>query len=265
MSFYGSYFSFNSIPCFEYGLMLYDVESTNEGGKFSSAIDISEDRTVFRYKPLYYGSSQNKPLTFSVIFGADMNLVDLEKHLDRWDMDAIATWLTGHDGYKYLEITQPDMEAMRYKCMISNLEYISYGNMPWAFRCDIRCDSPFAYLYPEKASFDVNGSLKIVFYSRASVKYFLPKIKISIVTGTDFSIKNHTDNGKITKFEKLPSVPIEIYIDNENEVITNSKGLNIYDCFNFNFLKLLRGNNTLEFTGNGQVEFECEFPINIGG
>ena len=262
MSFYGSHFSFDGISCFEHGLMLYDVGNSNEGGKFSSALEIFEDRTAFRHKPLFYGTTQNTPLTFTLIFGADMNSIDSGEHLDRWELEAIAVWLTGHDGYKYLEITQPDMETVRYRCIISNLEYTKYGNLPWAFKCDVRCDSPFAYLYPEKTSFDVNGELEIMFFCRASCEFYHPKVKINITSGNSFFIKN--DN-RFTIFENLPSAPLEIWLDNENEIITNSADLNIYECFNFNFFRLMRGNNKLKSSGNGSVEFECEFPVNMGG
>lgn len=265
MSFYGCQFSFDGIPCLEYGLMVYDFGSTNEDGKFTSPVEIQEDRTAKRYSSLHYGATQNKPLTFSFTFGADMNAIDKNEHLSRWDMDVIARWLTGHDEYKYLEITQPDMESVRYKCIISDLEYITYGKIPWAFTCQVTCDSPFAYTYPETMSLSIDGNIAAALECRAACKYYFPKIIINMKNGNSFSIINHSDGDRVFKFENIPSAVKTITVDNENEIITNSASLNLYDKFNFNFLRLVRGYNHLEFVGSADVCFECEFPINIGG
>lgn len=217
------------------------------------------------HTPLHYGATQNTPLTFSFTFGADTDSMDRKQHLDRWEMEVIASWLTGHDEYKYLEITQPDMEAVRYKCIISNLEYTTYGNLPWAFKCEVTCDSPFAYLYPEKTIFNVAGSLTSQFNCRASCKHYYPNLNINITKGTSFFIINHSDGDREFSFTNIPAVPITIYIDNENEVITNSRNLNLYDYFNFEFFRLVNGYNNLEISGNAVVEMNCEFPINVGG
>lgn len=265
MGFYGCYFSFDDVPCFEYGLMMYDFGSTNESGKFSSPVEIQEDRTSKRYSPLHYGVTQNTPLTFSFTFGADVDAIDKGAPLDRWDMAVIATWLTGHDTYKYLEITQPDMESVRYKCIISNLEYTTYGNMPWAFTCQVICDSPFAYSYPETIDYTVSNKIVATIENRSSCMYYYPKLIIDVGEGTSFSIINHSDNNRTASFSNITHAPIQICIDGENEIITSTADYNIYDCFNFNFVRLVRGNNDLEIIGNGHIAFECEFPINIGG
>ena len=266
MAFFGCQFSFDGIPSFEYGLMVYDIGGSNEDGTFSSPVEIHEDRTSKRYTPLFYGTAQNTPLTFNFTFGADLKAIDTNSHLDRWDMDVISKWLTGHDGYKYLEITQPDMESVRYKCIISNLEYTTYGKIPWAFSCQVTCDSPFAYLYPEVLDISVAGNVNAAMECRAASRYYFPKITINMKSGTTFSIINHSDNDRVFKFEGLSTSTKTIIVDNENEVIvTNPDDNAIYNKFNFNFLRLVRGYNHLEFSGNAEVSFECEYPINIGG
>lgn len=264
MAFHGCHFCFDGIPDFEYGLMIYDVGGSEEDGKFSS-VEIQEDRTTRRYSPLHYGIVQNEPLTFPFTFGADIDAIDKHQHLDRWEMDAIANWLTGHNEYKWLEITQSDMEIIRYKCIITDLKYISYGNIPWAFTCTVTCDSPFAYMHPETMVFNVPDNINTIIECRAAVKYYFPKIIINMKKGSSFSIINHSDNDRVFKFDDIPASIKQITIDNENEIITNSSELNLYDKFNFNFFRLIKGYNNLEFTGFADVLFECEFPINAGG
>ena len=54
-------------------------------------------------------------------------------------------------------------------------------------------------------------------------------------------------------------------VDNENGVITNNMDLNLYPYFNFEFFKLVCGDNLLEVVGNCMLEIQCEFPVNVGG
>lgn len=265
MAFYGCQFVFDGIPSWEYGLMVYDVSSHNEDGKFSSApTKIYEDRSAWRYKPIHYGVSRNTPLSFKLTFGV---LPENNKPwIDRLEMDVVATWLTGKDGYCYLEIMQPDMEAVRYNCIISDLQYTTYGKLPWAFTCEVMCDSPYAYLYPETITHNVTGSLDVVFDNRASAKLYRPTMEITLYSGSAFSIVNHSDGDRTFAFSNVGAVPLVIMVDNENEIITNNRDLNLYDKFNFKFFRLVRGRNNLTLTAdNATVKYFTEFPINVGG
>ena len=68
------------------------------------------------------------------------------------------------------------------------------------------------------------------------------------------------------KIKDLPqSYFLEIDVDNENGVITNSMDLNLYPYFNFEFFKLVWGDNRIEVVGNCIIEMTCEFPVNVGG
>lgn len=267
MAFYGCYFSFNGIPCTEYGLMIYDFGTRSDSsGSLSVDTEIVEDRIARRYTPLHYGTITNEPLEFTMTFGADINAIDKGVHLDRWDMDAIANWLTAHDKYKWLEITQPDMELFRYKCFITDLKYTEVGKLPWGFSCKVICDSPFAYQYPETYRYTVNGTTEIDILNKSSYRgYYKPKLDITLSKGGTFSITNVTDNNRLMQFTGLPTYTTTIYIDTENEIITCDSLANPYQYFNFNFLRLCRGTNHLVLSGVGAIDIVCEFPINIGG
>lgn len=77
MAFWGDYFVYDGIPCTEFGLRLYEVNGVTPGeAKFSVASDISEDRVSSRYRPLFYGVTQNEPLSFKMVFGADKELAN---------------------------------------------------------------------------------------------------------------------------------------------------------------------------------------------
>lgn len=284
MSFFGCQFVFDDIPSWEYGLVIYDLGGANEDGDFTTPAEIVEDRINNRYTPLHYGVKRNEPLKFQLHFGADPRSVDKRQWLDRWEIDTIASWLTEHDDYKYLEIFQQDLDVIRYKCIITELTYSSYGKYPWAFTCEVTCDSPYAYLVPETYSYTFKSTTSATriganyaFRNLASPKYYRPKIKISNITNVkNISICCHGDSGHEFILNNLTGVGSEINVDNEHEVLTCSSGLNIYDRIGDppHFFRLVKGLNSVDIyvsptTVNKQftvtVDFICEFPINVGG
>lgn len=269
MAFYGCGFTFNGVPCSKYDLMIYDIGGPSEDGAFSSTpSDIFETRTANRYSSIYYGVSRNEPLSFTLTFGVNTARIDSGEQLSRDEMKEVAEWLTGSDGYKNLTINQPDMLDFFFKCMVTKLNYVTYGKLPWAFECEFTCNSPYAYMNPTSIEFEVEDSETLNIMCLASCRYYRPKITITSPDGDSLSsvtIKNVTDNNAEFSFESLPTGIHEIHIDNENQVITNDSMLNIYDYFNFNFFRLLRGNNSIVITGTANVTFDLEFPVDIGG
>jgi len=267
MAFWGKSFIFNGIPCDDYDLMLYDIGSTSQSaGKFASPVSIIEETTSSRWKPYFYGVKFDKKLEFSIVFGVDQKRIDNEKYLDRYELETIACWLTGHDTYMWLEVEQSDLEYVRYNCMISNLEIVEFGNIPWALKATVICDSPYAYLYPQEFEFDINGSERISFYNESSHNgYFMPQIVISPSSGGNFTITNETDNNRVFSFTNIPNSISQINVDNDKCIISDDQDINMYPYFNFKFFRLKKGENILSVTGNGTLKFICEFPINAGG
>lgn len=271
MAFYGCEFSFDGIPCSEYGLMVYTFGSTGQSDVSFETGDVAEDRLSSRYDALMYGLNQNQSLSYTLVFGPNIESLDANQPLDRYEVEAIAAWLVGHQQRKWLTIVQPDMEAFRYKCLISGLKLVTYGDMPWAFSCTVSCDSPFAYTFPDVFSYSMNGSsrgIDVNLFNRSSYNgYYAPVIEIE-PTGTSVSIVNHSDGDREFKLEGLPTgESFLISVDNKNQVITSSHSIdkNMYSKFNMNFFRLVRGDNMLTIKGSGKIRFVCEFPVNIGG
>jgi len=267
MAYWGCEFIFDNIPCSSYGLMMYDFGSTKQDEEFSfKSGEIIEERISGRYDTLVYGLKQNQPLEFTLVFGANIDSLDKGKYLDRTEIEVIASWLTGHQSMKWLSIFQDDMHEFRYKCMITDLNLITYGNMPWAFSCKVTCDSPFGYTYPYDYKYSVSDSETITLHNRSTYNgYFYPNIVIE-TNGGDFSIVNLSDNGRSFEFKNLPSADsLIIEVDNKNQIIKCNTDMNLYPYFNFKFLRLIKGDNTLKIIGNASVKFTCVFPVDIGG
>lgn len=267
MAFWGDEFIFDDIPCSEYGLMVYHFGSVGQDDVAFQNGDVVEDRIPGRYDSMMYGLVQNKSLEYTLVFGANIESVEADSYIDRYEVETISSWLTGHHSRKWLTIVQDDMEAFRYKCLISELKLITYGDMPWAFSCKVSCDSPFAYTFPEETVYNVNGEKQVCFYNRSSYNgLYRPHLEITINGGSEVSIQNLSDDNRIFQFSGLPSGnPLTIYVDNKNQVITNDKNLNLYPYFNMKFFRLLRGDNILKLSGNASIKLVCEFPVNIGG
>lgn len=273
MAFYGYEFIFDGVSCAEYGLMMYDFGTKPDtSNTLVVNSEIVEDRIPKKYAPLHYGTITNKPLEFTMTFGINVSSAEKKAYLDRHDLKVVAEWLTSHDTYKWLEIAQPDMEMFRYKCFIKDLKYIDVGSLPRGFSCKVICDSPFAYLYPEVYEYEVEVNeeneykMEIDIFNKSSYHgYYKPEITLSLEEGGTFKITNVTDNNRVTCFNGLPTDITEVRVDNENEIISCNTSFNPYECFNFNFTRLLKGNNYLIIEGKGKIKITCEFPVNIGG
>ena len=266
MSFYGSSFSFDGVSCEEYGLMLYDFDNTTQGNSKFADIEVYEDRVYQRPRSFFYGASYKDPLEFKLVFGANEYAAAQNEPIDRQDMEVIGSWLTGHDAYKWMSIDQPDMAGIRYRCMITDLEVLEVGFDKWAFICTVHCDSPYAYTLPMEYSYTLSGTTNIVLHSRSSVNTpYCPQIAVTLTSGGNFSIMNHTLNDLTTTLSEVPASAGQILIDGERGIVTCDAGLNLYPNFNFTFPKLKRGDNSLTITGTGNIKFTCEFPVNVGG
>ena len=111
MSFYGTSMLFDGIPCEEMGLVMYDFTSNRQSATtFASDLELAEDRIDGRYRSLFYGGAVNAPLTFTMVLCVSEDRAERNEPLDRWDLQKIAAWLTGHREYKWLSIVQEDME-----------------------------------------------------------------------------------------------------------------------------------------------------------
>lgn len=266
MAFYGCSFVFDGIPCEEHGLMIYSFGAKNQGDVSFKTGSMIEERIPGRYDSIDYGIEMNEPLEFVLVFGANMESIDANEPLDRFEVENIAQWLTGHSERKWLSIIQEDMADCRFKCYIKDLVLLTEGEYPWAFSCTVSCDSPYAYTFPKEYCYDILGEKEIRFYNRSSHNgYYSPKIEIAMPEGGNISIENKTDNSRIFSFTGLPKNNLVIIIDNKNGIITNNLDLNLYEYFNMKFFRLLRGENRLIIKGNCTVKFVCEFPVNIGG
>ena len=272
MAFEGCEFSFDGISSREHGLVMYSFGSYAQDSTFSypSAGKMIKERIPNHNSSFLYTVSFENEAEFTMVFGVAPESMDERDPLDRWELEVISSWLTGHKTYKWLEIDQDDMNAFRYRCLISKLEVISLGGEQWAYKCQVTCDSPYGYTYPEITSIPVSGEDKYIVFNNKSTSNedYYPLLNIEMNGESSISVVNEDFNNEGPMLTDLPGQTYNIKIDNDNQIIMSDEldDFNFYDGhFNFEFLRLKRGENNLKLSGNGIIKFICSYPVNIGG
>lgn len=256
-------FSFAGESSLMYGLMIYDIDgNSQENVSFGNKADIIETRTLNRIQPIHFGVNyHSEPLEFKLVFGA-------EEYLDRYELENISFWLTGHQNYQWLSIDQPDMERVQFRCLITELTPISIGWLPIAFEANIICDCPYAYGYPFEKTYQIKGVSSLLFRNESSTREYLkPVITFRPSSGsTELKIVNKSDNDYTFSLSDLPASNLDIQIDNANGIIQElNYGYNLYDGFNLHFFRLVHGDNILEATGDGTLTISGRFLYNVAG
>lgn len=255
-------FTFAGRSSSEFGLIVCDVgENRQEAVAFGNRASIVSSRSTGRIQPVHYGVNYHEePLEFSLVFGSDHDL-------DRYEMEEISYWLTGHQDYQWLTIDQPDLRHVMFRCLISDLTPIFNGWLPVAFQATVTCDCPYAYGHQFESSYSVNGTTEILFRNHGSVREYLkPVLEIATAGGSEFSIINHNDNDREFAFTGLPASGLTITVDNNSGIITESTGsYNLYPYFNMRFFRLVHGDNHLELSGNAAVKISGWFLHNVAG
>lgn len=260
MSFYGEVFIFDGVPSDNYGLYLYDFQNNAQSeGTLGTTVDINESRVWGKYSPIHYNVSENTPMEFDLICSVGHG----ERRLDRFDLAEISGWLK-KPGYRYLQILQPDLEQFRYKCIVSMIDLITVGLECVGIKAHIVCDGPYAYFMPETFEYVCNGTSKIIFQNKSNVNgYYYPSMEIT-TSGGNITIQNLSDGGRQLIFKGIPAGAKTIVMDGINGIVSANDGTNMYEYFNFNFFRCIRGDNSVSLSGNFALKILTEFPADIG-
>lgn len=267
MAFWGHSFVFDGVPSEAFDLMLYDIGGADDDeAPFASTVNVVDETVGSRWKPYFYGVQFEDKLEFEITFGVNEHRIEAGLYLDRHETAEIASWLTGHHEYKWLVIDQDDIGYVRYKCMVTDLSVIPYGKVPWAMRATVTCDSPYAYLPEETEEYQITVSRQITYNNKSDLNgYYYPVMEFARSGGSEIRIANATDGGREFVLGNIPESVTTIRVDHDKCIISNDQSLNLYGGCNYRFLRLKRGENVLQVTGNGTLKFISEFPINLGG
>lgn len=267
MAFWGCSFTYNGVSSTSYDLELCDADGDAQGGGgFASTVSIIEDASSQKVRPLFYGTRFDNKLQMTLVCALNNDRIDAQEFLTRQELDRIATWLTGHDDYKWLTIDQADLLDVRYKCIITELNILESGMEPYGIQFVATCDGPYAYRKtPFTDTRTVSGTLEFSVNNDSSLnKLFYPVVEFAPTNGGNLEIVNESDNGRTFSITNIPASISSIRIDSDKCLIENDQDLNLYENCNFKFPRLKRGTNLLKVTGNGTIKLICDFPVNPG-
>lgn len=289
MAFYADTFVFNGTDCSAYDLVLLDIrQAQSDSVSLASGPEISEDFVNRQWKPYFYGVTRPNKLTFQMSVGLKDCRMQAGTFLTRTEIANIMRWLTGPNTYRWMSIKQNDMMVApayalplyQYKCMITDVQLQFIDDHPWGMTFTVTCDSPYAYQGIESPSFIVlpNGYEDSISLTSKSCleQLFYPIITIdySNVVPSKLYITNNTTDQELELVD-IPSDVTQIVIDGEHRVLRSTPERNLYAGFNFVFVGLARGANSLTTTnvstaGSGSasprviLEFTGNYPVDIG-
>lgn len=256
-------FTYAGVPASMFGLFLADIGGKGQtDSSFGNKANIVETRIARRVRPIHFGVRyHDEPLKFNLVFCG-------EEPMDRYQTQEVADWLTGYQDYQWLSICQPDLEHIRFRCLIQTLTPVSVGWYPVGFEAQVICDCPYGYGYPFSETVRLEGGGAVTrasFHNSGTANVPLqPKLLVRLRDGcTQFKARNLTAGCELI-LEDIPAGCGPITIDNENGIITSSGGGDLYRGFNYRFFSLVRGDNTLEFEGDGEVQLDGMCLYNAG-
>lgn len=267
MAFWGCSFTYNDISSLDYDLIICDVDGNEQGtGRFASAVSIIDETSPQKVRPFFYGTRFDDRLEITLVCVLTNERIDVQNFLTRQELDAIATWLTGYNEYKWLTIDQTDMADVRYKCIVTDLSILEFGNMPYGIQAVFTCDGPYAYMInPYTVSKTISGTLEFTINNSSSLNgYFAPVLEYKPTSGGNFVIINNSDGDRTFTITSIPASISTVTIDCERCLIENDQDINLYETCNFKFPRLKRGSNSIKVAGNGTLEVICDFPVNPG-
>lgn len=250
MSFSATEIIFNGISSTRFGLNLITEGDNSNGG---IDVNIMTDKSSSNYKQLLLGVDYNKPLSFNLT-------LHREEPISRTELSVIQNWLFGHNTYKKLQIVQSDMNQIFYMCILNSPKLIQSGNKLHGIGFQVVCDSPFAYENEVTTTITSSGNIT---NTSDHWDYVYPYVEI-VPSGSAVTIKNVTDNNRVTIIEKCVANEI-IKLDGNTGIVTSSRDVNILDNFNKRFIRLLPNVNS--FTLSGVKSLKIKYcPIRkVGG
>lgn len=265
MSFLGNYFMYNGISSKDFGLILTSINTSLNEVTSGSGIEIKSESVMKNPKKIFLGARENTVLEFPIEI-VSKEPIDLPTFL------RIKNWLFGDPTYHKLQIEDEWYSDFYFNCILKANEDIKFGGQYFGIRCNVECDSPYAYTFPQTNVYNFDSSAINYFeFDNFSAEIYglrpIIEIKISSV-GNSFNIKNLATNREFKMTNLSPNEVITV--DNQNEIITSSTGLNRFKNLskgeNQGYFSLVHGINKLECHGLlNYLKITYQFAVRLGG
>lgn len=251
-------FTFNGTSARDMRIKSVRVEEGNMHFPFATSSNLQTVRLPDSVETYLYKSHRE-----NLEINLQLMLVDDNDNPKIWtetDIYNVADWLI-QDGYKPLVLG--GKTGVMYYAHLQNADSLShYGNggiLPITFATN----SPYGWSIPSIETYTVAGTSNIELLNKSNVlSYYRPTIEIkSTKANGDIKIQNVTLNDAEIVLSDLYLDEV-VSIDNERELIYTDKPLALMSGrFNYTFLKLRRGSNTIKVTGDCVITIRHQYPI----
>ena len=267
-------FVYDGMSSEELGLYIAKVNgrSMTESSSLGADLDVREEYIPGRIRSLFYGVAESSPLEFDLELAAP----DV---FSRYELEEMASRLAGKQRYAWLEIDQPDLRDVRFRCILNDFKVTTVTGAPIGLTCTAHCDSPYAWAFPNTFEIAVGEQGRAeycLFNSSSSNRVYEPKMKIYLPAGAQsISITNEDDNNRV--FSLVSDVAfgtgVSFVIDNDCRIINSASPNVVQNCYTYlksngyKFFRLVKGKNRLKIDAPAgtKVSITCEFPKRVGG
>ena len=172
--------------------------------------------------------------------------------------------------YQKFQIVQEDLQDVYWNVIFTKMSNVFVGNVNQAFVLTGHCDSGFAWENSQilTKSYPTGFAIETFnFYnSSADADFNYPVITFDTDgQGWDFILTNNSDGGRECIFLFQPS-NATITMDNYNEILTSSTGLNVLSKFNLHWFRLIPGLNSIGINARiTSFTMTTQFLRKIGG
>lgn len=202
-----------------------------------------------------YGAQFNTVLTwkFSLIKNPYNNYGDA-MYFDQYSESEVMKWLTRKKGYKWFHFDQEGYDDVWYKVYINATPHQVAGRtVGFDLTVTSNCGYGFSSLVTKSST--INSSYPATININTDIDDYI-KPYIEIQGSGDFKIYNENDTTATAMELKNLNMSQKITLDSDYEIVT---GLSSPADFNFHFLRLIDGENTITTDSESYIVIEMQY------
>jgi hypothetical protein len=267
MAFSATSIIFNDTPSEFFNIYLGNLGDSGEDIRPAGGDVSLLTQKIFRKpSPLFFGAEQQPVLSFPLNFYSP-------DEIDAITFSKISGWLFGQQEYHRLYLCQNDMTDIYFNAFFTQPNIIRIGNIVRGFTTTAVCDSPFGWKSSGWIEYDNIVKPQTIEYFNPSddAFYTYPVGDYGLwitfdALGGSGTITNVSDNNRILLLENIfPNDDIWMEPALQKIESYGYNDPNILEKFNFNWLRFVRGHNTLIVDGNiNYIGFEFPIAVKIG-
>lgn len=224
-----------------YGLYLADTKTGIEEYDLGANYKINSDSV--KNNIYTFGIEEDGVLEFELCLMRDYPL-------NQYDISEISRLLFDHKTYKKLQLITDDMEDRYVMCKLNSPKKIVFGNMCYGFRFTVVCDGQ--YWYENENTIGLTSGESINIYNDCDTNNTVDtRVTIKSNDTGDIKIINATTGKEVVITSAKQGEIIEM--NSRLQTIKSSMFSYTYDRFNFEWLTLAKGYNTIAVIGNADV------------